>query len=68
MENIDAVMDEETSEAIKKEFGVVTRFCETITENVFNIKEVKSTTYIQSVCDQINTVIRKNAKFIPSEK
>lgn len=67
MENIDNVMESEDAELVKKEFEVVTRFCETTTDSVFGIKEISSTTYIQDMCNKINTVIRKNAKFIPGK-
>jgi hypothetical protein len=67
MENIDDVMSEEDAKLVKNEFGVVTRFCETISSSVFDIKEITSTTYIQDMCNKVNTVIRKNAKFIPGK-
>lgn len=64
VEHLDDVTQHEHSEKIKEAFGIVTRFCEGINEDVFDIKEIYSGTYIQEMTNKIETVIRKNANFI----
>ena len=66
MENLDGVMElnPDAAELIKKEFSTVQKVCETISTAAFGVKEVSSTTYMQDMANKINTVIRKNSKFI----
>lgn len=69
VENIDSVMEmnPEAANEIKKQFETVSKFCEIVSEATFGVKEIYSTTYIQELSNKVNTVIRKNAKFIPEK-
>jgi hypothetical protein len=64
VEHIDIVMNEESAKELKQHFAIVQHFCESISSSVFNVEEIYSSTYIQEVTNQLNTVIRKNATFI----
>lgn len=46
---------QEAAEVLKKQ-------CETLIEDVFEISEVKSSTYLQEIAIKVDTVIRKNYK------
>jgi hypothetical protein len=70
IENIDDVVDlhPEAGEEIKKAFKIVIGLCESVTAAAFGVEEVRTTTYIQDMCNKVATTVRKNAKFIPSNE
>tara|TARA_R110000822_G_scaffold254802_2_gene380979 strand:+ start:309 stop:581 length:273 start_codon:yes stop_codon:yes gene_type:complete len=62
LENIDKLSNQssnENRESFKNHLSELEKVCEIIIDESA-VKEVKSSTYIQSMCNKLDTIIRKN--------